>query len=136
MGEYGDGWNAWLVDENQRQRREAREAKGDFGAKSYIESAMSWAHRASSTEHLRFAFRAMENAGILAAKEARFEGVHIDGWRGEVEHGEPKHFETIKTSDGEGYRDTAMHRVVELSPSQQYMTQIAIRYYAQNESLA
>lgn len=80
MGHYGDGWNEWYLDASFKRQREEREAKGDFGAESALETAIEYVERADSLFDLHQAEGYYARAGALAVYEALFEGVVINGW--------------------------------------------------------
>ena len=87
-GVYGDhakegGWNDRILNEHFARQRTKAEAKGDFGASGEIEFGLQMieAGEAEGRQDTVDRGRAIINAaGALAAKEARFQGVPINGW--------------------------------------------------------
>lgn len=87
-GVYGDhakpgGWNDIYLDEYFERKTREKEARGDFGAAEMLERATAMVEIAYHTGHLRRAQALFQNAGLLAAKEARFAKYDINGWDGE-----------------------------------------------------
>ena len=128
MGDHAKpgGWNDIILDQIITQKRAEAEAKGDYGASSHIRWAEDWVDLATNTGHLRRAFSHMENAAILAKKEAEYEGVNINGWDADVHHGEPEPFEVIRTRFGANFADTWLSNVPELPPALKYVAGLFI----------
>jgi hypothetical protein len=129
MGVYGDhstdGWLEWGLQERAVQRRAEREAKGDFGAADEIQAATEVVERATTINHLRRAEILFRNAGILAAREALFQGVKIKGWGGKTSNLELPPFERDEAGATNWFGNANLRRLEALPDRYQILANLA-----------
>ncbi|MEX2006953.1 MAG: hypothetical protein WD877_02200 [Candidatus Saccharimonadales bacterium] len=134
QGTYGDhakpgGYNSERLAEYYARKRAEREAKGDFGAAAEIDIASRYVALATSTRHLRKAEIIYANAGILAAKEARFHGYEIKGWDSEISSTEPPAFERMPDGDALWFIDSPLSHVEGLPRNLRFLGQLANNFW-------
>ncbi len=106
------------------------EAGHDFGADTRIYAAVHEVKHAARIIDLRRAEKLMENAGILAAREARSRGYEIIGWDGELYKKLPEWTKAKLPEDEEGrsYENWQLSQLTELEDRYQLLANLADSY--------